>query len=79
MRGLGLVYLDVVLPFGRDIFLRENGLDRAFGDAGAAVDTDFRVDDEHLGFFMETIDRADGDAVGVLAFDAGFANNMGHG
>src|SRR5690606_25882210 len=50
----------------------------AFGDAHAAVDADFRIDDEEVGTFMKAVDRADGDAVGVLALDAGIGDDVGH-
>src|SRR5690606_31448150 len=51
----------------------------ALGDTKAAVDTGFRVDNQEIGAFMETVCRADIDTVGVLAADAVLGNDKGHG
>jgi hypothetical protein len=36
------------------------------------------VDDEHVLTLVEAIDRADFDAVGIFAFDAGFSDDVSH-
>ena len=36
------------------------------------------VDDEHVLALVEAIDRADLDAIGVFALDAGFIDDVGH-
>src|SRR5215467_15677696 len=53
-------------------------LGRAFGLADTAVDTLVRMDDEHVLAFIETIDRTHLDTVQVLAFNAVFADDIGH-
>src|SRR5437868_2304532 len=44
----GFVDLDEVLPLGRNVVARVDGVDGAGGKAGIAVDTLFGVDVEHL-------------------------------
>ena len=53
------------------VVLGEDRLDRALGDAQRAVDALVGVDHQHVRAFAEAVDRADVDAVGVLALDAG--------
>ena len=47
--------------------------------ANPAIDAFAGVDDEHVLALVEAIDRADLDAVRVLALDAGVGNDIGHG
>src|SRR5690348_13816379 len=51
---------------------------RAFGLADAAIDAFVRMNDEHVLALVETIDRADLDAVHVFALDAGFVHDVWH-
>ena len=67
-----------VLPLVGQVVLVEDRLDRALRDAGLAVDALVRVDVEHLGPFVEAIDRADDHAVGVLAVEAGLGDDVSH-
>jgi hypothetical protein len=53
-------------------------LDRAFGNASFAVDALIGMDVEDLLPFVEALDRANDHAVGVLAAEAGLANNVSH-
>src|SRR5205814_9070088 len=50
----------------------------AFGDASFAVNALIRMDVEHLLPFIKALNRADDDAVGVLAAEAGLANDVSH-
>ena len=61
------------------VFFGKDGVGRAFGHAHRAVDALIGVDDEEVRPFAEGIDRAHVDAVGVLAADAGFGDDVGHG
>ena len=69
---------DEFLLILRDVLFGEDGCFRAFGDAHGAVDAFVGVDHEKVRAFAEAVDRADVDAVGALAADAGFADNMRH-
>src|SRR5207342_748941 len=62
-----------------DVVLGIDGLGGAFGLAQRAVDALVGVDDEEVGTFVEAVDRADFDAVGVLAADAVLDDDEGHG
>jgi hypothetical protein len=66
------VELDEVELVARHVFLGQDGVDRALGDADGAVDALVGVDGEEVGALAEAVDGADIDAVGVLAADAGF-------
>src|SRR5262249_29959256 len=65
-------------PLGRHVGLGEDGLDGALRHARLAVDAVGRVDVEHLLVLVEALDRANGNAIGVLAVVAGLANGVGH-
>ena len=52
---------------------------RAFRNADGAVDALIGIDHKKIRTFPEAIHRADVHAVGTLAADAGFADNMRHG
>ena len=66
------------LVFGQ-VFFGVNGADRALGDAHRAVDAFVWVDGQEVRAFAEAVHGADIDAVGVLATDTGFGDNVGHG
>jgi hypothetical protein len=55
-----------------------NGVDRALRLADAAINAFVRVDDEHILAFIETIDRAHLDTIGVLALDALIVDDVSH-
>ena len=60
------------------VVLRINGFDRAFRHAQGAVDALFGIDDEEVRPFMKAVHGADIDAIGVLALDTGFGDDIGH-
>src|SRR5262245_34215438 len=70
---------DPVALLLRHVVLGENRLDRALGNAKRAVDAFLRIDHQHVGALAEAIDRANIDAVGVLALDAALGDDVGHG
>ncbi|EGK71139.1 hypothetical protein METUNv1_02526 [Methyloversatilis universalis FAM5] len=63
---------------GRHVVLGEDGLGRAFRHAQRAVDALVRIDHQEVRAFAEAIDRAHIDAVGVLALDTGFGDDVSH-
>src|SRR3954451_12409722 len=63
---------------GLGLGVGQDGLGRALGLAHAAVDALVGVDDEHVVALVETVDRADLDAIHVLAPDAGLGDYVGH-
>src|SRR5438105_11116489 len=65
-------FLQAALGVGKD------RLGGALGLAHAAVDAFVGVDDQHHFALVETIDRADLDAVHIFAFDAGVGDDVGH-
>ena len=77
-RHLG-IHLDVVLPlFGYIVFV-ENGFNRAFRDAGFAVNAFFRMNIKHLFALVKALNGADHDTIGISATYARLGNNVGHG
>src|SRR5487761_2248408 len=62
----------------RNIVLGEDRLDRALRNAERAIDALVGIDDEEVGALAEAIDGAYVDAVGVLAADAAFGDDVGH-
>jgi hypothetical protein len=63
----------------RHIFFSVDGIDGALRDADRTVNALIGIDDQKIRSFTEAVDRADIDAVGVAALDAGFGDNVGHG
>ena len=63
----------------RHIFFGIDGIDGAFRDADRTVNAFIGVNHQKVGALLEAVDRADIDAVGVAALDAGFGDNVGHG
>jgi len=57
----------------------ENSCDWALWHTGFAVNAFFRVNKQNCFTFVETLDRANNNAVSVLAVEAGFSNDMCHG
>ena len=56
----------------------KNGIHRTRHNAHRAVDATVRVDNDEIVTFMETVNRAHYDAVGLLALVAAFGDDMGH-
>src|SRR5688572_21496390 len=77
LRELG-VELQELLLAGRHVVLRADRFDGALGLAQRAIDALLGIDDEHVRPFVEAIDGAHLDAVGVLALDTGFRDDEGH-
>src|SRR5690606_721575 len=77
-RQLG-VQGDVVELVLRDVFFGEDGVGGAFGHTDGAVDAFLGVDDQEVRPLAETIHGTDIDAVGVLALDTVFGDDVGHG
>jgi hypothetical protein len=73
------VLLDVARPFSGDVCIRKDGLHRAFGLTGAAVDAFIGMDIELILGLVDTIYRADLDAAGVFGLDARLGDDVGHG
>src|SRR5690606_23276856 len=69
---------DVMLLPGRHVVLGIDRVDRALRLAQGAVDALVRVDHQEVGTFVEAVDRAHLDAVGVLALDAVLGDDEGH-
>src|SRR5262249_10865173 len=76
--GLFGVQLGDLLPLLGKVVLEEDRLDGALGDARLAVDALLGVDVKHLRPLVEAIDRADDDAIGVFAVEAGLGNDVSH-
>src|SRR5262249_25139977 len=55
-----------------------DGFRRTFGLAHAAIDAFIRMNDKHVGAFVETVHGTDLHAVHVLAFDAVLDDHIGH-
>ena len=56
----------------------EDCLDRAFGHTSLAVDAFFGVDVDHLLPFVKALDRANHNAIGVLAGETWLSNDVSH-
>src|SRR5262249_7787680 len=62
----------------RHVVLGEDRLDRALGDAQRAIDAFPGIDHQHVRALAEAFDRAEVDAIGVLALDAALGDDVGH-
>src|SRR3989441_10999578 len=74
---LGVQRGELLLLLGH-VFLGQDRVHRALGDAHGAIDAFIRVDHQHVRPLVEAVDGADIDAVGVLALDAAFGDDMSH-
>src|SRR6266849_4180188 len=74
---LGVQHGELLVLLGH-VFLGQNRVHRALGDAHGAIDAFVRVDHQHVRPLVEAIDGADIDAVGVLALDAAFGDDVSH-
>lgn len=77
LRELCVEFL-IVGPLFRQVVFMENGGNRAFWNAGFAVDAFFRRNVNHLLAFIEALDWTDHHAVSVLTGEARFGNNVSH-
>jgi hypothetical protein len=75
---IGIDHDEGALIFG-NIFFRQYCIDRAFGNANCTVDAFIGIDDQKIGAFTKAIDGANIDAIRVLALDAFFSDDVGHG
>src|SRR5579885_1066180 len=75
--GVFAVELEELLGLG--LAVRDDRLDRAFRLAHPAIDAFVGMDDEHVLAFIEAVHRTHLDAVHVLALDATFGDDIGHG
>src|SRR5690606_24153478 len=73
------VDVDILHLIRRQLVLGENGLGRAFWLAQGAVDALIGIDYKEIRAFVEAIDRANLNAVGVLALNTVIGNNKSHG
>ena len=69
----------VIGPLLRQVVFMINRSDRAFRNAGFAVDAFFRMDKQDCFTFVEAFDWANCDTVGVFAVKTGFGDNVRHG
>ena len=76
--NLGIFGIDLQPAVETRFSIRLDGFGRAFRLADTAIDAFIRVDDEHILAFVETVDRADLDAIHIFALDAIFHDNVGH-
>ena len=74
---LGIEF-DEFLLILRHVFLCVTRGFRAFRNADGTVDALIGIDHKEIRTFPEAVHRADVHAVGTLAADAGFADNMRH-
>ena len=69
---------EFLLICGNILFGIDRGF-RTFRNAHGAVDAFVGIDHQKVGTFPEAVNRADINAVGAFAADAGFTDNVGHG
>lgn len=81
-RDVGPVFGELGIEFEelgrRVVTIRLNRFDRALRFADAAIDTFFRMNDQHVFALVEAIHRANFDAIHIFALDAIFCNDVGH-
>lgn len=70
--------IEELLLILRQLVFGKNGLDRALRLAERTVNALVRVNNQEIGSLVKTIYGAYFHAIGVFAFDAGFANDEGH-
>src|SRR6266700_6577523 len=74
---LGVQRGELLLLLGH-VFLGQDRVHRALGDAHGAIEAFIRVDHQHVRPLVEAVDGADIDAVGVLALDAALGDDVSH-
>src|SRR5436190_4066886 len=78
LRELAIERDEFLLRIGY-VVLGEDRFHRTLGYAQRAVDAFVRVDYQHVRPLAKAVDRADVDAVGVLALDAALGDDVSHG
>jgi hypothetical protein len=63
---------------GGHIFFGKDGIGRALGNADGAVNAFIGIDHQKVGAFTEAVHGANVHAIGVLALDAVFGNDVSH-
>ena len=78
--GHSLAYSVLMLShfFEARLGVRLDHIDRTFRLANPAIDTLVGMDHEHILALVEAVHGADFDAVGVLALDADFSDDVRH-
>lgn len=74
----GVLCIDLKPFLNARLAVRLDGFRRAFRFADTAIDALVRMNDEHVLAFVEAIDRANFNAIGVFAFDAGIVDDVSH-
>ena len=76
-RQLG-IYLEKMFLSRRHIIFGEDRFSGALRDAERAINALFRIDDQKVWAFVETVDGTNLDAIGVFALDAVVSDDVGH-
>ena len=76
--ALGVFGIDLEPFLQARLGVRLDGVGRTFGLAHAAVDTFVRMDDQHVVTLVKAVHRADFNAIGIFAFNAGFRDDVSH-
>src|ERR1700722_1236636 len=74
--ALGVFGIHLKPLFQARFGIRLDGIGWAFGLAHAAVDAFVRMDHQHIVAFVEAVDGADFNALGIFAFDARFSDEV---
>jgi len=74
----GIFGVDGQPLFQTGLCIRLDGFGRAFRFANAAINAFIGVNDQHVLAFVETIHRADFDAVHIFALNAVLGDDIGH-
>jgi hypothetical protein len=69
---------NVMLPLHGNFIIGINGFNRAFGNTGITVDAFKRIDGQEIRAFPESINRANGNTVGVLTVYTVFGDYVCH-
>ena len=76
--GLGILGIERQPLLETRLGVGLDGIGGTFRLAHTAVDTFVRMDDQHVLALVEAVYRADLNAIGILAFDAGFSDDVSH-
>jgi len=76
--GLGILPIDLEPALKVGLGIRLDGVNRAFGLANSAIDALVGMNDEHILALVEAVYRADLHAIGILAFDTNFRDDVSH-
>ena len=75
---LGVLAVDLQPFLKTRLGIRLDGIGRAFRLADAAIDAFVRMNHQHVLSLVEAVYRADLNAIGIFAFDAGFSDDVSH-